>query len=186
MQHRYHLAVALLLAPGSALRAPAFAPPPPLPSASWESPVLKAVGAAYATYPIAIVNSRSMISNVFGLETETFEQNLREPAAGFLALYSPLGVLEGALCFALAGAVALSAEDRSRTGAALASTSGATLLALAAAFASGLEVTNVPALFAATALVATSGGLGLRAVGAIDDPVAKYKEDAAAIIPFAV
>ena len=126
-----------------------------------------------------------MISNVFGLETETFEQNLREPAAGFLALYSPLGVLEGALCFALAGAVALSAEDRSRTGAALASTSGATLLALAAAFASGLEVTNVPALFAATALVATSGGLGLRAVGAIDDPVAKYKEDAAAIIPFA-
>ena len=81
---------------------------------AWESPLLKAVAVPFFAYPAAIVQSRPIIENVFGLSTTTFEDNVREPAAGFLALYSPLGVLEGCLCLALAGAVAGQASTHSK------------------------------------------------------------------------
>ena len=163
---------------------PALPPPPPEPTAPWEAPLLKAVAAPYFAYPAAIVQSRAVIESVFGTPSSTFEDNLREPAAGFLALYSPLGVLEGCLCLALAGAVALEPEDRSRVGAALAGTSIATLGALALAFATGLDPANAPALAAFAALTATTCALGIRAAGSVDDPIAMYKEDALEIIPF--
>jgi len=163
---------------------PTLPPPPPEPTAPWEAPLLKAVAAPYFAYPAAIVQSRAVIESVFGTPSSTFEDNLREPAAGFLALYSPLGVLEGCLCLALAGAVALEPEDRSRVGAALAGTSIATLGALALAFATGLDPANAPALAAFAALTATTGALGIRAAGSVDDPIAMYKEDALEIIPF--
>ena len=94
----------------SALRMPSIGrkskpispPPAPEPIAPWESNLLKAVATPFFAYPAAIVQSRPVIENVFGLPSTTFEDNLREPAAGFLALYSPLGVLEGCLCLALA------------------------------------------------------------------------------------
>ena len=180
----------LALSTTSALRMPSVGRkskpvlPAPEPTAPWESNLLKAVAAPFFAYPAAIVQSRPVIENVFGLPSTTFEDNLREPAAGFLALYSPLGVLEGCLCLALAGAVALEPEDRSRVGAALAGTSIATLGALALAFATGLDPANPPALAAFAALTATTGALGVRAAGSVDDPVAVYKADALALIPF--
>ena len=152
---------------------------------AWEAPLLKAVSLPYFAYPAAIVQSRPIIESVFGQPSTTFEDNLREPAAGFLALYSPLGVLEGSLCLALAGAVALSPEDRSRVGATLAVTSFATLAALFFALATGMEVLNAPALAAVVAITATTGALGFRAVDAVDDPVAVYQADAAELLPFA-
>lgn len=175
----------------SALRAPALgkgksrgnAALPPEGSA-WEANLLKGVAIPYFASPAAIIQSRPMIENVFGLPSTTFEDNLREPAAGFLALYSPLGVLEGFLCLALAGAVALGPDDRSRVGATLAGTSFATLGALALAFATGLDVMNAPALAAAVAVVATTGALGLRAAASIEDPLSLYTADAKELVPF--
>ena len=171
------------LRPARPRAAPRFpAPRPPAPE--WERPLLQLCSAGWVlSTPAAITSSRPLIQNVFGLSTVTFEDNLREPAAGFLALTSPLGLLEGVLCLSLAGAVALCPSDRARVGAALAGTCGATLAALALAFASGLEVINPAALAAFVAIVTSSGALGLRATSAVDEPLALYKADALELLP---
>jgi len=150
--------------------------------AAWEKRLLQTVAVPYFATPVGIFQSRPIIENVFGQPSSTFEDLLREPAAGFLALLSPLGPLEGFLCLALAS-VALTPGDRSRAGAALAGTSAATIGALAFAFASGLQVTNTPALAAAVAVVATTGALGLRALGAVEAPLAMYRADAVGLLP---
>ena len=78
----------------------------------------------------------------------------------------------------------LPAEDRSRAGAALAGTRGASAAAIAYAFATGLTVANPAAFGAFAALVAATGLLGARAVPAVDDPLGLYQSDAAELVPF--
>ena len=123
------------------------------------------------------------MAETFGVATATFEDNVREPAAGFFALTSALGPLEALLCLSLASA-ALAPEVRSRVGGALAGTSGASLAALAYAFASGIDAANPPLVAAVVALVASTGAAGLRAAKAVEDPLAMYREDAVELLPF--
>lgn len=189
--------VALLLlaaAPSAfALRAPAFArirapvaPPPPPPPPAWERSFLQACAATWVLgCPLLVTQALPIVENVFGVAQVTFEDRLRDPAGGFLALTSPLFPLEGFICLSLAGATeTLAPEDRSRLGAALVGTSGASLVALVLAFGTGLSVTNVPAFAAALGLVTATGALGLRAAQEVDDPLALYKADAVQIAPF--
>ena len=163
--------------------------PPPL-----DAPLLQACAAGWtAVCPAALSSSREIIHDVFGVATATFEDNLREPAAGFFALTSPLALLMAFLCLVLARADAalacrglppLPAEDRSRAGAALAGTCGASAAAIAYAFATGLTVANPAAFGAFAALVAATGLLGARAVPAVDAPLGLYQSDAAELLPF--
>ena len=53
-----------------------------------------------------------------------------------------------------------------------------------AALATGLAVTNTAAFGAITALVCASGLAGVRAIGAIDEPLKLFRSDAAALLPF--
>ena len=186
------LLVLLLANPALTLRAPAFArvrapvaPPPPPPAPAWEKPLLQACAAGWVLgCPLVLTSALPLIETTFGLAQTTFEDKLRDPAGGFLALTSPLGPLEGFLCLSLASTDDLTPEDRSRIGAALVGTSGATLAALAVAFATGLSVTDVPVFLAATGLVSATGFLGLRAANEVADPLELYKADAVQIAPF--
>ena len=74
-----------------------------------------------------------------GVATATFEDNIREPAAGFLELTSPLFVLQGVLLLALAANV-FASKDAARVSSSIALASGTTLLALALAVVAGAPV----------------------------------------------
>jgi hypothetical protein len=186
------LLVLLLANPALTLRAPAFArvrapvaPPPPPPAPAWEKPLLQACAAGWVLgCPLVLTSALPLIETTFGLAQTTFEDKLRDPAGGFLALTSPLGPLEGFLCLSLARTSNTNPEDRSRIGAALVGTSGATLSALVVAFATGLSVADVPIFLAATGLVSATGFLGLRAANEVADPLELYKADAVQIAPF--
>lgn len=137
-----------------------------------------------ALCPISIVNAKTTIHHVFGLATDTYQDNLREPAAGFLEITSALFPLEGALLLFLAtaagsGKVDLSAQDRSRIGAALAGVSAGTMGTLAsAASSSDFHVTDPALLLSFVLLTLLTGSTGLMAINEVDDPVALYKADA--------
>ncbi len=153
--------------------------PPP----GWEKALLQASAAGWTLgCPLGLLYSRPLMAETFGLATATFEDNIREPAAGFFALTSALGPLEALLCLSLAGA-ALVPEDRSRIGGALAGTSGVSLAVLAYAFATGLDAANPALVAAVVALISGTGAAGLRAARAVDDPLALYQADATDILP---
>jgi hypothetical protein len=120
--------------------------------------------------------------DLFGLPTTTFEDNLREPAAGLLELFSPLLPLEAMLLLALANGLSISAEDRSRIGGALSLTSAGVAACFGSALASGMPVTNVGAVVALLALTTATGTLGYTAARSIDNPVELYKADALELV----
>jgi hypothetical protein len=141
-----------------------------------------------ALCPISIVNAKVTIHNVFGLATDTFQDNLREPAAGFLEITSSLFPLEGAMLLFLATAAAsskvnVSAQDRSRIGIALAGVSAGTMgtLALAASSAE-FHVTNPALLSSFVLLTLLTGATGLLATNEVDDPIALYQADASELL----
>ena len=105
------LASALLHAPATTVRAPSPLmvsglfnrrspappplPPPPPPVAPAEQAALRAAAGAWlASTPFALSSARGIVTDVFGLPTSTFEDNLREPAAGLLEITAPLFPLE--------------------------------------------------------------------------------------------
>ena len=85
-------------------------------------------------------NARDAVG-ALGVATATFEDNIREPAAGFLELTSPLFVLQGVLLLALAANV-FDSKDAARVSSSIALASGTTLLALALAVVAGAPVEN--------------------------------------------
>lgn len=122
--------------------------------------------------------------DVFGLDTTTFEQNLREPAGGFLEITSPLWLLQAGLLIALSSSsLQLTDEDRSRLGAAVGLSSAGALVTLALAAAQGLAVLDGTSVGLATFLLSATAGLGLRAIASVDDPVALFKADASELLP---
>ena len=138
-----------LLASASALgpRVQQRAPLPPPPAAS-PMPVRVATGATGAAW-VALgartfdVESSRQLVGAPGVATATFEDNIREPAAGFLELTSPVFVLEGVLLIALAANVfEARPADAARVGASLALASAATLAGLAVATASRAPVVD--------------------------------------------
>jgi hypothetical protein len=52
------------------------------------------VGGWVALCPLSIVNAKEIMHNVFGLATESFQDNLRNPVAGFWEITSALFPLE--------------------------------------------------------------------------------------------
>ena len=147
--------------------------PTPPPLNSFETGLLKTCGTGWlALTPMALLSSKAITTDIFGLATDTFEANLREPAAGFLEITSALFPLEGALLFALAGVGGLSMiqDDRARIGGAVSGVSAISLLTLASAITSGATVTDAPALTAFTLLVAISGFVGIRATEVVEPP----------------
>ena len=147
-------------------------------------PLLQACAAGWSLgCPVGLLFSRPVMTETFGVATATFEDNLREPAAGFFALTSAFGPLEALLCLSLTSA-ALMPEDRSRVGGALAGTSAAALVALAYAFATGCEAANPLLVAALVGLIGSTGASGLRAVGAVEEPLTTYRADATEILPF--
>ena len=144
-----------------------------------------------ALCPLSIVHAKETIHNVFGLATETFQDNLREPAAGFLEITSALFPLEGALLLFLASTststsilavdskVEISAKDWSRIGAALTGVSTGTISALLLAAASSeFQVTDPTLLGSFVLLTVLTGAIGLRASKDVKNPIALYKADA--------
>ena len=83
-------------------------------------------------------NARDAVG-ALGVATATFEDNIREPAAGFLELTSPLFVLQGVLLLALSANV-FEAKDAARVSSSIALASATTLLALALAVVAGAPV----------------------------------------------
>ena len=83
----------------------------------------------------------------------------------------------------LRGRGALLARAESRLGAAVSLSSAGALTTLAFAAASGLQVVDAPVVGFATLLLAATAGLGYRATGAVNDPIALYKADAAELLP---
>ena len=108
-----------------------------------ERAALGGVGAAWValgarTFDAA--NARDAVG-ALGVATATFEDNIREPAAGFLELTSPLFVLQGVLLLALAANV-FEAKDAARVSSSIALAAATTLLALALAVVAGAPVEN--------------------------------------------
>lgn len=155
------------------MRSPAEFPAARLCAAGWT-----AAGVAAFSGPSA----RAIVLDLFGLPTTTFEDNLREPAAGLLELFSPLLPLEAMLLLALANGLSISAEDRSRIGGALSLTSAGVAACFGSALASGMPVTNVGAVVALLALATATGTLGYTAACSIDNPVELYKADALELV----
>ena len=123
-------------------------------------------------------SARAIVADCFGLATVTFEDNIREPAAGLLELVAPLFPLEAVLLVALASsAFSLSAEDRSRIGGALSLTSAGLLATFGLAVAAGMPVNDPLAVFFVISLVAATGAVGTSAMAALDKPLALYKAD---------
>ena len=85
-------------------------------------------------------NARDAVG-ALGVATATFEDNIREPAAGFLELTSPLFVLQGVLLLALAANV-FDSKDAARVSSSIALAAATTLLALALAVVAGAPVEN--------------------------------------------
>jgi hypothetical protein len=173
----------------SALRAPLLRPPKPAsgPDAptGLEAAALRLCAAGWAGVGVACYSgpsSRAIVEDCFGLATVTFEDAIREPAAGLLELVSPLLPLEGVLLLGLASAtVSLSARDRSRIGLSLGLTSALTLASGAMAISAGMPLLNTAALSLLLALTATTGCLGARAVS-VEAPLALCKEDAKELV----
>jgi hypothetical protein len=138
-----------------------------------------------ALTPPCLLNARPVVQGFFGLPTGTFEDNLREPAAGLLEITSPLFPLEASLLVALASSVAVAEEDRSRIGAALFLTSLGTLTTFATNAAGGLSVAAGPAdLAGLIGLMVASGAIGLSAAKSSPEPLALYRSDAAELLSF--
>ena len=176
-----------LLASASAFgpRTQRRAPLPPPPAAS-TMPVRVATGATGAAW-VALgartfdVESSRQLVGALGVATATFEDNIREPAAGFLELTSPVFVLEGALLVALAANVfEARPADAARVGASLALASAATLAGLAVATSSGAPVVDQGVVGPAVDLLFLTAAVAVKAVGAsgVDDVAALLKGDA--------
>lgn len=136
---------------------------------------------------MGLLNAKAVVHETLGLDTSTFEANVREPAAGFLEITSALFPLEAALLLGLAAGAErfTEPEDRSRMGAALAGASAGTLATLALSGAAAAAEAPSPALAAFVALVATTGALGARsATAGAESPLALYTSDAAELLPF--
>lgn len=104
---------------------------------------LGGVGAAWValgarTFDAA--NARDAVG-ALGVAIATFEDNIREPAAGFLELTSSLFVLQGVLLLALAANV-FEAKDAARVSSSIALAAATTLLALALAVVAGAPIEN--------------------------------------------
>ena len=180
-----------LLSQTALLTRPAFgrrvaAPPPPPPLSPIEQQGHRAAAAAWlALVPPCLSVPKPITQELFGLDTTTFESNLREPAAGFIEITSPLFTLESGLLLALASSsLALSDEDRARAGAAIGLSSVGTLATLGLAAAQGLEVTNGPVVAAFVGLLVLTASFGAKATGAVEDPVALFKEDFDSLVDF--
>ena len=101
MARRPHLTLCLLAA------ARALTTPPASRLGNPERAALGGVGVSWValgarTFDAA--NARDAVG-ALGVATATFEDNIREPAAGFLELTSPLFVLQGVLLLALSANV---------------------------------------------------------------------------------
>ena len=171
---------------GPRQRVPPPPPPPPPPLAAPSRPervALGATGVAWAAVgakAFDVETSRRLVG-ALGVATATFEDNIREPAAGFLELTSPLFVLEGALLLALAGGVFDGRrEDAARVGSSLALANVSALLAVAAAVASGATVADQGVVGVAVDLCFATAAVSLKAAGAsgVDDVAGLLRADA--------
>ena len=185
------LVFAALLSSTAALRAPNLRRATPIqatPSGyptSVEAAALRGCSAGWAGLAVACYSgpsARQIVQDCFGLATVTFEDNIREPAAGLLELVSPIFLLESILLVGLASGSLLSASDRTRAGGALALTSVGVLSSLAIAVSAGMPIANAAAVSSVSALVALTGVLGARALTAdkptVDEPLDLFLEDA--------
>lgn len=130
-------------------------------------------------------HSRNIITSCFGIAQQTFEDCIQEPAAGFLELTAPLIGLQAVLLFALSSRKSnLSTEDVSRLGSAQTLTSTFLIGTLLFAVASGMAVSNVPAVGAVGALAAVTALTASQSARAVDDPIALVKSDALELLDF--
>jgi hypothetical protein len=102
--------------------------------------------AALSAYAYDPERSRILMTTCFALPTATFEDNVREPAAGLLETTAPLGSLEAVLLLGLASsaALALNSVDRARLGLTLATTSAVTIGAFYLAVSEGMPLESLP------------------------------------------
>ena len=130
-----HLTLCILGAARALTTPPASRLSPP------ERAALGGVGAgwiALGARTFDAANARDAVG-ALGVATATFEDNIREPAAGFLELTSPLFVLQGVLLLALSANV-FASKDAARVSSSIALASGTTLLALALAVVAGAPI----------------------------------------------
>jgi len=135
MASKAHLTLCLLAA------ASALTTPPASRLSSPERAALGGVGVSWIALGARTFdasNARQAVG-ALGVATATFEDNIREPAAGFLELTSPLFVLQGVLLLALAADV-FASKDAARVSSSIALASGTTLLALALAVVAGAPI----------------------------------------------
>jgi len=147
-----------------------------------EAVALRACAAGWTGLGVAAFSgpsSRAIVDDCFGLATATFEDNLREPAAGLLELTSPLFPLEAVLLVALASTIEIGPEDRCRVGGTLGLTSAAIASTFALAVGSGMPVNNPAAVGSVIALAAVTGALGASTVSSSAvAPLPLFREDA--------
>ena len=174
----------------TALKLPALKPDAPalkltaLKPVGAEASLLRTCAAGWSAVGISAFSgpsARSIVSDCFGLQATTFEDNIREPAAGLLELFAPLLPLEGFLLLALANSMTLSAEDRSRIGGSITLTSFGVLGTMALALGAGMPIESTGTVATVASLAALSGALGVKAARVVDDPLGLYQQDAQAL-----
>ena len=135
MARRAHLSLCMLAAARALTTPPASRLGPP------ERAALGGVGAAWVALGARTFDAAASREAVgaLGVATATFEDNIREPAAGFLELTSPLFVLQGVLLLALAANV-FESKDAARVSSSIALAAATTLLALALAVVAGAPI----------------------------------------------
>ena len=166
-------------------------PTPAPPTTSTNDIILRTCAAGWAAieasnYLDPELKSRGIVSGCFGIAQATFEDNIREPASGFLELFAPLIGLQAILLFGLTAReqLELGDEDVSRLGIAQTLTSAFLLGTLGLAVGSGMEITNAPAVGGAAALALTTAIASIPSVKAIDEPVALLQSDFKELIDF--
>lgn len=162
----------------------------PTPQSSRLSPperaAVGAVGASWVALGARTFDAAASREAVgaLGVATATFEDNIREPAAGFLELASPLFVLQGVLLLALAANVfEESPKDAARVSSSIALASATTLAALALAFVagtpieSGFEVITDPLFITVAVALKAAGSTGEDAFALIRGDVVELVTD---------
>lgn len=140
--------------------------------------------------PLSIVNAKRMMHDVFGLATETFQDNLSNPVAGFLEITFALFPLEWALLFfaltstlTVGSKVEISAQDWFWIVAALMGVVSATMGALLlAASLSDFQVTNSTLLGSFVILTLLTGTMRLHAAEDMEDPILLFKADTSELL----
>ena len=164
-------------------------PTPPTPTGALEANALRVCAAGWAAIETAQyldpeAGSRGIVTSVFGLAQATFEDNIREPAAGFLSLTAPLVGLQAVLllCLASSAALGVRAEDVSRLGTAQTLTSVFVLGTLGFAIATGMDVADPLVVGAVGSLASVTALVSSRSIGAVDDPSGLIKSDLAELV----